>query len=265
MGTDASPWNSAWELQREKRYRSGLLALDALIPEGILPGSMILLQGDLDRKLLRHVVTQLSIGLLTTNDSAELAFVDGANLFPYYEIATEARRQGYDPLVILDRIQLSRAFNFHQMSEILTKRLPKLLEVKNHLKTILVPQISSQYLSTEALEYLEYAKLSVAEGALSELTQAVGTLKSLALRHNLVVIMTAASATGSKTRGLGGTYLTHSASSVIRMATSAHSTVKEYDIHFVLQKDPSRPVMQLNHSHRRKKPVNDQMLINRYW
>ncbi len=265
MGTDASPWNSAWELQHEKRYRSGLLALDALIPEGILPGSMILLQGDLDRKLLRHVVTQLSIGLLTTNDPAELAFVDGANLFPYYEIATEARRQEYDPLVILDRIQLSRAFNFHQMSEILTKRLPKLLEVKNHLKIIFVPQISSQYLSTEALEYLEYAKLSVAEGALSELTQAVGTLKSLALQHNLVVIMTAASATGSKTRGLGGTYLTHSASSVIRMATSAHSTAKEYDIHFVLQKDPSRPVMQLTHSHRRKKPVNDQMLINRYW
>ncbi len=265
MGTDASSWTSAWELQQEERYKSGLLALDALIPEGMLPGSLILLQGDINRKLLRHLVTKLSVGFLTTNEPAELAFVDGANLFPYYEIATEARRHGYDPLVILDRIQLSRAFNFHQMTEIITKRLPALLERKKQLRIVFVPQISSQYLSTEALQYLEYAKLSVAEGALSELTQAVGTLKSLALQHNLLVIMTAASATGSKTKGLGGTYLTHSASSVIRMTTSTQSSAKEYDIHFSLQKDPARPVIQLTHSHRQKKPANNQTLLNRYW
>jgi hypothetical protein len=265
MSIDANSWTSAYELQQRLRYKSGLLTLDALIPEGILPGSLILIQGDITRKLLRHLVTKLSIGLLTSNDHVELAFIDGANIFPYYEIASEARRQSYDPLVILDRIQLSRAFNFHQITEIITKRLPNLLEVKNQLKIVFVPQISSQYLSTESLEYLEYAKLSVAEGALSELTQTVGALKSLALQHNLLVIMTASSATGSKTKALGGTYLTHSASSVIRMTSSTESSAKEYDVHFTLQKDPARPVIQLTHSHRQKKPVNSQTLINRYW
>ena len=265
MSVDANLWTSAYELQHKMRYKSGFFALDALLPDGIVPGSLILIQGDVNRKLLRHLVTKVSIGLLTANDPAELAFIDGANLFPYYEIASEARRNGYDPLVILDRIQLSRAFNFHQMTEIITKRLPNLLRIKKHLKIVFVPQISSQYLSTEALQYLEYAKLTVAEGALSELTQAVGTLKSLALQHNLVIFMTAASATGSKTKGLGGTYLTHSASSVIRMASSAQSSAKEYDIRFSLQKDPARPVIQLTHSHRQKKPTTNQTLLNRYW
>lgn len=265
MSTDADPWSSAWELQRRPRYKSGVLALDALIHDGMMPGSLFLIQGDVPRKLLRQFVTKIVIGLLTVNDPSELAFIDGANLFPYYEIASEARRTGYDPLVILDRIQLSRAFNFHQMTEIITTRLPKLLEVKKQLKIVFIPQISSLYLSTEALEYLEYANLSPAEGALSELTQAIGTLKSLALQHNLMVIMTAASATGSKTKGLGGTYLTHSASSVIRMASSAESSAKEYDIHFSLQKDPARPVIQLTHSHRQKKPSTSQTLLNRYW
>jgi RecA/RadA recombinase len=264
MGIDANLWTSAYKLQQQVRYKSGLLALDALIPD-MMPGSLILLQGDIPRKLLRQLVTKISIGLLTVNDPSELAFIDGENLFPYYDIASEARRNGYDPLTILDRIQLSRAFNFHQLTEIITKRLPNLLEVKNQLKIVLVPQISSLYLSTEALEYLEYANLSPAEGALSELTQAVGTLKSLALQHNLVVIMTAASATGSKTKGLGGTYLTHSASSVIRMTSLAGSSAKEYDIQFSLQKDPARPVVQLTHSHRQKTPVNSQTLLNRYW
>ncbi len=265
MSTDTSPWSSAWELKQRPRYKSGVLAIDALIPDGMVQGSLILIQGDVGRKLLRHLVTKLTIGLLTMNNPSELAFIDGENIFPYYDISSEARRNGYDPLTILDRIQLSRAFNFHQLTEIITKRLPNLLEVKKQLKIVFVPQISSLYLSTEALEYLEYANLSPAEGALTELTQAVGTLKSLALQNNLVVIMTAASATGSKTKGLGGTYLTHSASSVIRMASSAESSAKEFDLHFSLQKDPARPAIQLTHSHRRKKPVNSQTSLNRYW
>jgi hypothetical protein len=211
------------------------------------------------------LVTKLTIGLLLANDQSELAFVDGANLFPYYELATETRKRGYDPLLILDRIQLARAFNFHQMTEIAIKRLPTLLKVKKQLDIILVPQISSQYLSTEALEYLEYANLTPAEGSLTELTQTVGKLKKLALQHDLLVVMTASSAEKSRTKGLGGTYLAHSASSDIRMTAVTGSTAKNYDIHFTLQKDPARPVIQLTHSHRQKKPVNGQTVLNRYW
>ena len=155
--------------------------------------------------------------------------------------------------------------NYHQVTEIITNRLPALLRAKPDLKIVLIPQISSQYLSKEALQYLEYARLSPGEGSISELTHAVGLLKSLALEQNLIVIMTADSADKSQTKGLGGTYLSHSASTVIRMTSSAQSSAKEYDIHFSLQKDPARPVIQLTHSHRHKKPVNDQMLLNRYF
>lgn len=268
-----SSWTSAWELQQATRYTFGLLSLDALFPDGILAGSLILLQGDVSRQLLRLLITKLTIGLLSANgpasDPAELAFVDGANLFPYYELATEARKQGYDPLVILDRIQLARAFNFHQMTEIVTKRLPNLITVKKQqkksLRLVLVPQISSQYLSTEALQYLDYAHLTPAEGSLSELTQTVGTLKKLALQHDLLVVMTASSAEKSHTKGLGGTYLAHSATSEIRMTAVTGSTAKDYDIHFTLQKDPARPVIQLTHSHRDKEPTSGQTLLSRYW
>ena len=103
------------------------------------------------------------------------------------------------------------------------------------------------------------------QGSISELTHTVGLLKSLALEHNLVVIMTADSADNSHTKGLGGTYLSHSASTVIRMTSSIQSSAKDYDIHFSLQKDPARPPVQLTHSHRQKKPVNNQTLLNRYW
>ena len=258
-------WTSAYQLQQASRYTFGLLPLDALFPDRLSPSSLILLQGDLSRSLLRLLVTKITIGLLLANDPAELAFVDGANLFPYYDLATEARKQGYDPLVILDRIQLARAFNFHQMTEIATKRLPDLLAAKKRLRLVLIPQISSQYLSTEALQYLEYAHLTPAEGALTELTQTVGTLKKLALQHELLVVMTASSAEKSCTKGLGGTYLAHSASSEVRMTAVAGSTAKNYDIHFTLQKDPARPVIQLTHSHRQKKPTRGQTLLKRYW
>jgi hypothetical protein len=260
----SKPWTSAYELQRTRRYKFGVLALDALNPAGLLPGNLFLLQGSINRKLLRLLVTNLSIGLLTANEPAEVAFVDGANIFPYYEISTESRKRGHDPLVILDRIQLARAFNYHQVTEIITNRLPALLKVKADLRIVLVPQISSQYLSKEALQYLEYARISPGEGSISELTHAVGLLKSLALEHDLVVIMTADSADKSHTKGLGGTYLSHSASTVIRMTSSVQSSAKEYDLHFSLQKDPARPVIQLTHSHRQKKPVNNQMLLSRY-
>ena len=260
----SKPWTSAYELQQIKRYKFGVPALDALNPSGMLPGNLFLLQGTVNRKLLRLLITNLSIGLLTANEPAEVAFVDGANIFPYYEISSEARKRGYDPLVILDRIQLARAFNYHQITEIITNRLPALLKAKPDLKIILIPQISSQYFSKEALQYLEYARLSPGEGSISELTYAVGTIKSLALEHNLIVIMTADSADNSQTKGLGGTYLSHSASTIIRITSSA-SSIKEYDIHFSLQKDPARPVASLKHSHRQKRPVNNQMLINRYF
>ncbi|MHA2175958.1 MAG: hypothetical protein ACXACP_03690 [Candidatus Hodarchaeales archaeon] len=260
-----TPWTSALELQQQTRYKFGLLPLDALFPEGLVPGSLILLQGEIDRKLLHLLVTHLSIGLLTANDPFELAFIDGANLFPYYDISTEARKRGYNPLTVLERIQLARAFNFHQVTEIITKRLPALLTAKPDLRLVFVPQLSSQYLSDEALEYLEYARLSTAEGTLSELTQTVGTLKTLALQYDLIVIITSSSATHSQTKGHGGTFLAHSASSVIRMFHTSESNAKNYDIRFTLQKDPARATIQLTHSHRQTKPREDQLPLNRFW
>ena len=260
-----TPWTSALELQQNIRYKFGLLPLDALFPERIVAGSVILLQGEIQRKLLRLLVTRLSIGLITSNNPCELAFIDGANLFPYYDLSTEARKRGYNPLTILDRIQLARAFNFHQVTEIITKRLPALLTTNPDLRLVLVPQLSSQYLSEEALQYLEYAKLSTAEGTFSELTQAVGTLKTLALRYGLIVLITTASANHSRIKGLGGTYLAHSASSVIRMSSTNRSSAKDYDIHFSLQKDPAHASIQLTHSHRQTKPREEQLPLSRFW
>ncbi len=259
---NANSFTSAWDLRYQPRVRFGLPSLDELIGEGMPSGSLTLIQGDLPPSILRSLVTKLTVGLLMAND-IDLAFIDGANLFPYYEISQEVKKRGFDPLVILDRIQLARAFNYHQVTEILTNRLPQLLIENPRIRIVLVPQISSMHLSKEALQYLGYDKLTVTS-SLQELTQAVGKLKSLTLQHNFLGVMTAASAPSSQ-KPLGGTFLAHSANQIIRVVTTPSGTKKDYKLIFTLQQDPAKPVAQVKLSSRTKDRGKQRMPLTRFW
>jgi RecA/RadA recombinase len=250
-------------LRMQNGFRSGFPQLDELLGlYGLYPGSLTLIQGDLPRSILRSMIVKLTTNLLITNPRVEIAFVDGENLFPYYELSLEVRKRGFDPLTILDRIQLSRAFNYHQITEILTKQLPQLIAENSRIRIVLVPQISSQFLSKEALQYLQYDKLPATE-SLFELTQAVGKLKSLILQYDLLGIMTAASAPNSKHKPLGGTFLAHAATTIIRVAIGSKSTSKDYNLCFTVQK--GGPVIQVALSERSTTLSKQQTSLTRFW
>ncbi|MFX0062289.1 MAG: hypothetical protein ACFFC7_08900 [Candidatus Hermodarchaeota archaeon] len=264
-GLNAINFVSASDLIDQNHIKFGLLPLDELIPEGVPLSSLTLIQGELPHSILRSLITKLTVGLLLTNPKFNIAFIDGANLFPYYEIAKEGRRRGKDPSVFFKKIQLSRAFNFHQMTEILINNLPRLIRNNPSIRIVLVPQISSHYFSKEALQYLQYDNLSIEESSLLELTQAVGILKSLVLHYDLLGIMTTSSAPHSRHKPLGGTYLAHSACPIIRVTLTPNSTREEYDLTFTLQKDPARPVMQVSIPSELKKPKKQHIPLTRFW
>ena len=60
---------------------------------------------------------------LITTDGYAVWVLDGANSFNAYFVARLARRWGYAPEPILERIKLSRAFTCYQMKELVTRRL----------------------------------------------------------------------------------------------------------------------------------------------
>lgn len=247
-------------LQMQQCLRLGIPHLGDVI--GLYPGSLTLIQGDVPSSTVRTLTTLLTVSLLVNNPRVDLAFVDGANFFPYYEISVEARKRGLDPLRILDRIQLSRAFNYHQMTEIISKKLPQLVDTNPRIRIILVPQVSSLYLSKEALQYLEYDKLTPTSSIL-ELTQAVGKLKGLCLQYDLVGIMTAESAPHSKHKALGGTFLSHSATDVIRVTATPNSNQKDHTLHFLVQK--GGPVVQEKLSYKVKREERQQIPLTQFW
>ncbi|MFX0095877.1 MAG: hypothetical protein ACFFBD_29330 [Candidatus Hodarchaeota archaeon] len=264
-GLNTTSFISAWHLKHQQHFKFGLSSLDELMPKGVPAGSLALIQGNIPHKLLRSLVTHLVVGLLTTHPAFDIAFVDGANLFPYYEIAEECRRRGKNPLNLLGKISLARAFNFHQMTEILINNIPQLLDENPRVCIILVPQISSHYFSKEAIQYLQYDNLTIGESSLLELNQAMGKLKSLILKNGLLGIMTASSAPFSHQKPLGGTYLTHSACPIIRVAAVRSSVRKDHSLVFTLQKDPTRGMVQIDQSIEVKKNKNRQSVLTRFW
>ena len=64
---------------------------------------------------------------LITTDGYAVWVLDGANSFNAYVVARLARRWGYAPEPILERIKLSRAFTCYEMKELVTRRLANAL------------------------------------------------------------------------------------------------------------------------------------------
>ena len=76
-----------------------------------------------------HSLTRLALYGITliTTDGFAVWVLDGANSFNAYVVARLARRWGFAPEPILERIKLSRAFTGYQMNELVTRRLASAL------------------------------------------------------------------------------------------------------------------------------------------
>ncbi|MFX0211398.1 MAG: hypothetical protein ACFFDT_35800 [Candidatus Hodarchaeota archaeon] len=237
--------------QLRKCFQLGIPHLSDLIE--LYPGSLILIQGSLPRSVSQSLITQLTVSLLINNPNFDLVFIDSTTIFPYYQIANKTRKYGLNPLVILDRIQLARAFNYHQITEILSQKLPHLIEKNENIRIILIPQVSSLYVSDEALKYLEYDNLTITSSIL-ELTRALGSLKKLILQYDLIGLMTADSAPRSQ-KPLGGTFLAHIATDIVRVEVlpTSNRSSRDYNLLFSVQKGGPPVQTKLSHLQTGKK------------
>lgn len=235
-------FDTAWDMLNQKKDYPNIPIFKDLLPKGLISGCLTLVHGNLPRNLLRVLITQMTVSLLLSK-TEEMVFIDGSNIFPYYDIAMEARKTNLDPIGVLDRIKLSRAFNYHQMTEIITQSLPKLISERNNISNVLVSQISDLFLSKEALQYMKWNKQAQTY-SLYELNQSLGVLKSLAIKENLTVIMTSSTAPLSNEKALGGTFLAHSVGVIIKL-DYIEGKKKAHNLVLTLQKHPYMPYKQI--------------------
>jgi hypothetical protein len=62
---------------------------------------------------------------------SDVIFVDGGNIFDPYLISERSIQHGLDPEQVLERIHISRAFTYHQLTTLLCERLPAALDSYN--------------------------------------------------------------------------------------------------------------------------------------
>jgi hypothetical protein len=132
----------------------------------------------------------------------------------------------------LSQLHIARAFNYHQIHEVITRHLPEAIRQTSSSVVILLG-LAEQFFSAEAQQNLQY------EGrqplfSLGELTEALGRLKALVLEHQLYCLILTSLAPHSRTKTLGGTFLAHCAGVIVQKHT--HYS----DIHWTSVKHPSR-------------------------
>jgi hypothetical protein len=90
-------------------------------------GQFVVLQGDPshDLSLLLCVKATMPEPLGTDSD---VLCVDGGNIFDAYLISKYSIEQELDSEKVLERIHLSRAFTYHQLTSLLTEKLPSAMD-----------------------------------------------------------------------------------------------------------------------------------------
>lgn len=209
--------------------------LDNLLPKPFLLSSSLTVLHAND-KPGKGFLIHLLIKLILKYYSQGIVFIDCTNVFPAYEIieATVNMDSFIDPHLPIRAIQLSRSFNYHQTTEILTEHLEPLVrngftysnpnsENQIHVKPkfIIITGLPDLYLNQESAQYLEY------DGrpewfSIYELQHAIGHLRMITQKYDLISLITSSTAPKSKLKPLGGSFFTHSASTLIKIFTEGN-------------------------------------------
>lgn len=75
-------------------------------------------------------------------------FVDGGNTFGLYDISNIAQLHELDPIEVLERIFISRAFTAHQMTSLVLDRLQDVVK-KHKSKLVVISDIAGMYLDKD--------------------------------------------------------------------------------------------------------------------
>ncbi|OLS26419.1 MAG: hypothetical protein HeimC3_09690 [Candidatus Heimdallarchaeota archaeon LC_3] len=194
--------------------------LDRILPRGLEEGMLTLLHTPESSRFYLPLYVEL---ILRNYKKRSIYFIDCDNLFPVYQIIETAVARGVsDPHDPLQKVQLSRCFNYHQMTELVNQHLEpaitELMEWKENdfVPLIIVSGISSLHFSQEAAEYLKYDK-KPPWWCVFELQQSLQILKNLSMKYQLPILLTTASFSPQSLKALGGTFLMHTAQIVVKL------------------------------------------------
>lgn len=227
---------SAFSLFTSRTSYPSFTSLDFLLPEPyLLTGCLTIVH--MSDKPSRTFAIQFFIQLILKYYKQGVVFIDCTNIFPAYELieATLENDPSIDPQLPIRAVQLSRSFNYHQTTETVKEQLEPLLrdgfnyKLTNEFsdepeivfvkpKIVIVAGLPDLYLNKESAQYLEYDNRP-AWWSIFELQETIGYLRSLTLKYNCITIISASTDPLSKIKPLGGRYLGHSASIIIKIAT----------------------------------------------
>jgi hypothetical protein len=156
------------------------------------------------------VRSQLSNALGGLETSA--VFIDGGNRFDPYFISDTARFHALDPEEILKNIWISRAFTSHQMTALITEKIPQILD-REGSRLVVVSDVSAPYCDTN---------IGIAE-AKNIFNSVILTLWNLAKERNIILVTTSLSSRSKKKKALEQ-YLLGRADIVARIETDSFST-----------------------------------------
>ncbi len=142
-------------------------------------GQLVSLQGETSQGLSHLLCVRATLPQPLGADS-DTIFLDGSNLFDTYTISQHAASLGLDPRKIQERIHLSRAFTYHQLSSLITEKLPRAID-QHDAGLAIIPDITQLYCDPDIRDNKE---------ALDLFTKNLRFLCSLAEKKNTLIVTT---------------------------------------------------------------------------
>jgi hypothetical protein len=153
--------------------------VDELFP-GFAPGDFAVLYGSpsvisLTSLLCIRAQLPVQLGGLGSN----VVFIDGGNTFRLYKIARLAQLHQLNPIEVLERIFISRAFTAYQLTSLILDKLEETIKNYN-AKLVVISDIAGFFLDTGVPH----------EEAQRVYSQVISYLSSFAKKHQIILIAT---------------------------------------------------------------------------
>lgn len=202
----------------EKKLATGFPELNELLDGGFSRGMVTILYGS--RKPIIRILLNSAINALLSSvdggmNSGNVVYVDAENSFNPYYLSEKIRVLGYQPETLLKKIDVSRVFNWNQMVEIMSEKVP---ERKPH--TLIVSGYTSMF---------EYSQKSFEDLQLMN-----AGIKSI-MKYNPVVVLGTRMHFNSEIVPMGGKVLSQFGGVLVSIVE------KERHYDFTLQKHPAYP------------------------
>ena len=116
--------------------------------------------------------------------ASDVIFLDGGNVFDAYEISEYAIRHQLNAERTLARIQLSRAFTYHQLSTLINEKLPKAIDIFK-ARLVVVSDFTALYCDPDVAKQQERESLDIFRRDVRSLTDLAEKKNSLIVATNL--------------------------------------------------------------------------------